>query len=530
MPQELSQKSVVLRRRLIVAGAVLLIVAAAVAVTARDPGITWDEAIYVRYAVGYLDWFSSPDFSFEGLYPVWGLGQAHPPLGKLWIALCLGFFGRMADGITAVRLGAGLLFGCAAATLYLWQAAMRNERAGLLSAALFALMPRLFAHGHFANLEMPMLLLWLLTTIAFERGIRNKRWSIACGALFGLALLTKINALFLPLVLVPWGLLFHGRKALRNILAMALLGPALFFAGWPILWHQPIEVVRAYLADKLDRAAIPVYYLGRTYGETAAPWHYPFVLLVATTPLPILAAAAGGVVGALRNIRTRWRERAHVILLIWSAAFQVLLLAAPGVPKYDGMRLMLPAVPFVAVLAAQGLDAAWLYLRGRVANPRRAAWIAGALLALWLLLPVIWFHPLQLCYYSEPVGGPWGAKALGFETTYWNDTLTPEVVETVNREAPPNALVARVAVGSYVWPLYRATGAVREDLRDGDFDGGTWDVLIVVPRQGYWNNQQREFVARFEPNRTWTLTSLDALPTCMVYFRDRLQPHGSVTP
>ncbi len=129
MPQELSQKSVVLRRRLIVAGAVLLIVAAAVAVTARDPGITWDEAIYVRYAVGYLDWFSSPDFSFEGLYPVWGLGQAHPPLGKLWIALCLGFFGRMADGITAVRLGAGLLFGCAAATLYLWQAAMRNERA-----------------------------------------------------------------------------------------------------------------------------------------------------------------------------------------------------------------------------------------------------------------------------------------------------------------------------------------------------------------------------------------------------------------
>ena len=243
-------------RRALRAAAIFLAVAAAISLTARDAGLTWDEAIYFGRAARYMDWFShlsAQSFTWPVILKHWWSAD-HPPLGSLWIALSMALFGGMTDLITAARIGAGMLFGGAAAALFLWLASKRGEGAGLVAAAVFVLMPRLFAHGHFANLKMATLLLWLLTVIAFERGIERPGWSLACGALFGLALLTKVNAVFLPVLLLPWGFLFHGRKALRNAVAMALCGPLILLAGWPVMWYHPIEAMRAYIADKVHRA------------------------------------------------------------------------------------------------------------------------------------------------------------------------------------------------------------------------------------------------------------------------------------
>ena len=355
-----------------VAAGIFLAVAASIALTARDPGLTWDEAIYFGCALRFMDWFqhlSAPSFTWPAILDYWWNAD-HPPLGSLWIALNMRLFTGPVDLISAARLGAGILFGGAAAALYLWVARKRGERGGALAAAAFVLMPRLFAHGHFANLEMATLLLWLLTVIAFERGIERRGWSVACGILFGLALLTKINAVFLPIVLLPWGFLFHGRKALRNAICMAVVGPLIFLAGWPVMWYHPADALQAYLANKANRMIIPVYYLGTAYRDRIAPWHYPFVLLLATTPLPVLAAAAGGLWKCVRKFRLRWRESADEALLIWAFLFPVCLLALPGVPKYDGIRLMLPAYPFLAALAAVGAVGAWDWARAHLKRPR----------------------------------------------------------------------------------------------------------------------------------------------------------------
>lgn len=525
------------RRRLIVAGAIFLVVAGVVAFTTRDPGLTWDEAIYYRYAVGYVEWFQKQPFleepfgeaSLAGTWggPVdqpphgiaWRGGQVHPPLGKIWIALCLAIFGQGTDLVTAARLGAGLLFAAVAAALYFWLAGRKNERVGLMAAVAFVLMPRIFAHGHFANLGMPMLLLWLLTVIAFEHGMRSRRWAIACGVLFGLALLTKVDAVFLPVVLVPWGLLYHRRKALPALIAMAVIGPMMFLGGWPGLWHHPLAGTWLYLADKARRMLLPVYYLGTAYKESPAPWHYPFVMLAVTTPLPILAAvvAASGVI--LRRLRAQWKKRGFETLLLLNAAFPVLLFAVPGVPKYDGVRLLMTAFPFIAALAALGAEAAWERVRTRLKEPRRAAWCLGTILALWLLLPVVVFHPFQLCYYNELVGGPWGAHRLGFETTYWNDTLTQEALDVVNQRARPKERVARLAVGDLVWLIHGVMGGLRGDLRDGDFKDGRWDILVVVPRQGWLTDEQRAFLSAHKPLWSKRLPPFGNLPVCLIYAR-----------
>jgi 4-amino-4-deoxy-L-arabinose transferase-like glycosyltransferase len=505
-------------RRALLATAIFLAVAAAIALTARDAGLTWDEAIYCGRAARYADWFghlSSHSFAAPVIFRHWWTTD-HPPLGCLWIALNLGLFGDVMDIIPAVRIGAGILFGAAAAALFLWLASKRGERAGLVAAAVFVLMPRLFAHGHFANLEMATLLLWLLTVIAFERGIERRGWSVACGVFFGLALLTKINAVFLPIFLLPWGFLFHGRKALRNAVAMALCGPLIFLAGWPVMWYHPIWTLRAYLEDKVHRWIVPVYYLGSAYHDRVAPWHYPFVMLLATTPLPVLAAAAAGLWRHVRTLRAKWKTSAHEALVIWGFLFPVCLLAMPGVPKYDGIRLMLPAYPFLAALAASGIVAAWDWARTRM---KRAAAPLAAIFAAWLLLPVVAFHPYQLCYYGELVGGPWGAEKLGFETAYWDDTFDAKALAYLNKQVPPNGKVAFVAVNPLIWrPYYQGFGEARSDIREVEFDGD-WDYLVVVPRQGWWTDAERAFIRSHQPAWVNTLWP-GGVPVCMIYKRN----------
>ena len=509
------------RRRALTAGAILLAVAAAVAVTALDPGLTWDEPFYYRFAGGYLDWFRHPHFDAPALHRAWGAGQVHPPLGKLWIAACRAVLG---EGLGAVRVGAGIIFGLVASAVFLWEARRKGEGVAVVAAAAFVLMPRVFAHGHFATLEMPMVLLWLLTTMAFEKGIESRWWRVACGVLFGLALLTKINAVFLPCVLAPWALLCHRKKAWPSLLAMAVIGPLVFFAGWPALWHHPVAWVQHYLADKVGRRFIPVYYLGVAYRQPRAPWHYPFVMIAATTPVPILAAAVCGAARVVRRIRTEWRHRHHELLLLWSVVFQVLVMAMPGVPKYDGVRLLLPAMPFLAILAAYGAAAGWAWLRSRVRGGRRRAWGIGLGVAAgaWLALPVVWFHPFQLCHYNALVGGPWGANRMGFETTYWDDTLTGEVLQWVVATARAGDRVAPVAVGSLVWrSVYASDVFLTRGIRDGSFADDLWEILVVVPRQGYWTEGERAFIRSHAPAQVWYLTRLRRLPVCLAYRRPR---------
>jgi hypothetical protein len=266
----------------------------------------------------------------------------------------------------------------------------------------------------------------------------------------------------------------------------------------------------------VHRWIVPVYYLGSAYHDRVAPWHYPFVMLLATTPLPVLAAAAAGLWRHVRALRAKWKESAHEALVIWGFLFPVCLLAMPGVPKYDGIRLMLPAYPFLAALAASGIVAAWDWARTRM---KRAAAPLAAIFAAWLLLPVVAFHPYQLCYYGELVGGPWGAEKLGFETAYWDDTFDAKALAYLNKQVPPNGKVAFVAVNPLIWqPYYQGFGEARSDIREVEFDGD-WDYLVVVPRQGWWTDAERAYIKSHQPAWANTPRAI-GVPVCMIYKRN----------
>ena len=528
------------------------------ALASLDAVTTWDEPVYVMSGASYARWFgtlSRDSLTRASIDRSWGPNHEHPPAAKLayGVAITLGkSLGFSA--LLGVRLVATLLFVTLVGLAGWFVSAHYGRVAGILTGSALALMPRVFGDGHLAALDVPVALAMFAATMVFVRAGTNGRRAAWAGLLWGVALLTKLNAVFLPVILVPWALWRFRRRALLPCLVLLLVGGTTFFAGWPWLWHDTARRAREYVVNKSERiepgerptgtTTIPVYYFGQTYRECPAPWHYPFVLTLATVPVGLLLLSGIGVPAALRTCRRkcvascvtspdRKTERGQVapslaqattfsfrlgrarqkrrddraganpvgLLILGSALLPMLILAWPSVPKYDGVRLLMPAFPFIACLA--GIGGAHLWTRGRTG--KRAVLAIAAVGALELAFT----HPYELSYYNEAVGGAWGADKLGLETTYWGDTVTFAVIDYMNEHCPDGSTVILRP------PYLGSLPGLKDSLRVADpGDPAAADFLLLFPRQGYLGAWEKQAVRERKPMRQWTYL---AVPQCMLF-------------
>jgi hypothetical protein len=188
-------------------------------------------------------------------------------------------------------------------------------------------------------------------------------------------------------------------------------------------------------------------YFGRVWN--VAPWHYPLVMAAITTPPATLLLALWGLRG-LRlpvEISPERQVRALIALAAWGFVVNIVPSCLPSSPKYNGVRLFLPAFAFLALLAAGG----FCHLRAAVRHGLlRLGWRVGpsrlaALLVLGALLgplaALARFTPFHLSYYNAFVGGLPGAVRLGMEPTYWGDTY----------RSAAWWLAANAPAGSVIW-------------------------------------------------------------------------------
>lgn len=464
--------------------------------SARDASVAGDEVVYMKAAKVYgyylLEAVTSLDPLDPDLLHIWSYNREHPPLAKLVSAVPWGLTLVLRGGdmpfelsVFAHRIGPILLSAAAVFVLTRWVAGTHGPWAGAAAGTSLVLLPRWFAHSRYAALDGPMSVMWLLTGWACWRAFDDRRWAPVAGLVFGLALATKLNAFFLPLALGLWALLARrevlaervaelaeGRWASvarspqgRTVLACAVLGPLVFFATWPWLWTETGAHLAGYFAKHLTHEHIPVHYLGTTY-ETA-PWHYPFVMLGLTTPIPILALALAGGVGGLRD-PDRERRSLAVLFAVF-AAIPLLLLAGPS-PKYNGTRLFLPSFPMVAGLAGIGFQAlldrapeAWTSTDAT----RWALPVAGlVLIALPGLGAYATLDPYEESYFNELIGGPEGALEAGFELETWGQPIG-DLVPWLNEQASASdPLAVYVPAGTATVPYYAMgdIGYVTHDL------------------------------------------------------------------
>jgi 4-amino-4-deoxy-L-arabinose transferase-like glycosyltransferase len=416
------------------------------------PGLTVDEIFNVDQGVRLADRLFAGDFG--GYCRQDAALHDHPPLGRLWIGLCHEAAYLIAPPrqphsawvVACARTASAVAFMALVVLIGTWTGRRSGLLAGAIAALALVLMPRVFGHAHLAALESPLNLVYAAAVLAVaawaEEGRPPSTRRAACaGLLFGLALLTKIQAVLLPLPIAVWALCNWKRRGIGPLAVWGFTGAAVFVLGWPWLWSDSLEHLRNYLASSTNRSIVYVEYFGRKYADRDVPWHYPWVLFCTTVPIGLQALGVGGLVsGTERPLGKSPRE----LLLLACAAFPLVVFSLPGVAVYDGERLFLVSFPLWAIFVGRGGAAAFAWLRGKLSLGRSTA-IAAVFLGLQAY-GLVALAPFHLSYYNLLAGGLQGASRLGLQTTYWGDGVNRELLERTAELVPQGAVVDFVPV------------------------------------------------------------------------------------
>lgn len=432
-------------------------------------------------------------------------------------------FSPAIDKFVAYRLAPALFFALLATVMYLWMAEVFDRWTGLFSALSLFLTPNLFGFAHLAVSDMPLAAMWFLTVYCFWRGLKDWRWSIALGVVWGLALSTKFPAVLIPVPLLLWAHFFHRRLYANNLFSMIFLGPLVMIATQPYLWHQTSLRILEFLYEGLGRAYrpdanFPIFFLNRLYFTHDLPPYYPFFILTVTTPECVLLLALVGVL-SIGRLRT---QREVLILFLSNALFVPFLGLLPGAVLHDGVRQLLSCLPFLAALGGGGF---WILIRfvkeqadkipslGKIKNLQPK--IIGAGFAL-LLFPSAWdiflYHPYELSYYNRFVGGAQGAFQRGLEVTYFMEAFTPDFLKFLNEKLPPKAVI-NASFANFMFAYYQKENWLRQDIQITSKKEG-FDYYVLLTRQSVWSRKER---ALFRSHSPFAAVRLGNVPLASVY-------------
>lgn len=438
----------------------------------QGPGLTIDEifnveqGVYLVEQTRALSWYNLiPGTSIEAFRPENGYNPDHPPLGRYWLGLhhhlawwiapphepdgpfvtaCARTGSATAFALTVWLIGAYLTFASSSVVAPGDSSALLKKQiqtwAGPLAGLALILMPRVYGHAHLAALETFTNLTCTAAVLAIAAwwagpAPPSHRAAMAAGLLMGLAMLSKIQAVLIPIPVIAWALWRWRQKGIVPLALWGLTAIGVFFACWPYLWLNPMGHFLDYLGRTTNRAVLHCFYLGVRYEDKAVPWHYPFVMFFVTVPVGLYALGWLGLadrrpqdpVDAASNTLqisvNQWRDS----LLLACGLFPLVIFALPGVAVYDGERLFLTVFPLWAVFIGRG--AARAMERTAAKTGTKSAILGICALALLQFSSNLLMQPSYLSYYNLAVGGVKGAETLGLELNYWGDAMTRRLLE-----------------------------------------------------------------------------------------------------
>jgi len=280
-------------------------------------------------------------------------------------------------------------------------------------------------------------------------------------------------------------------RPLAALHAMAVLGPVLFYALWPYLWHHPVDRTAWYLAFHAQHNNYTWYYLGRLLREPPFPLEYVVWVTALTVPLSLLLPMVLGLVSVgaraaarlLPRLSAGWpKVTSGEMLVLVNALASIAIISHPDVPHFGGVKHWFPSMPFLALLAglsvSRAVEALSGLLRARRPSLPEAA-VAAPVFALLLLPAVIAtarVHPYGTAAYAELAGGVPGAASLGMQRQFWSSHVTG-VLPWINANAPRGARLWLHEVTGYAFEQYQRNGWLRQDLVPA---GGPGDADIAA--------------------------------------------------
>jgi len=433
------------------------------------PGMACDEPYHVGYGKRLVMTLRHQGFSFFTPANIrrnfdWHPGgpPVHPPLGNWLLGWTHFVFDRAPDDpramtIVAARFAPALAFGVLVFLVGWSVGRMEGPIAAVAASAAVFLTPRVFGHAHLAALDTITAVFFVAAAIAVvEADLRGGKlgWYALAGAIWGLALLTRLHGVLLLPPVAVWMVWRLRIRALLRLAVWGLAGGATLFVGWPWLWLDPIGHLRQFLGTATDRMPLHVFYMGQAWDDHAVPRHYALVMFAVTLPLGLLILGCLG----LWARRKPSHSPPGFFLFVGTIVFLLGLFSWPGVPVYDGVRLFLMVFPLWTV--AVGVGAKWLVEHPAWASRSirlRIGLVGGLVAAQGLGLAL--YHPCYLSYYSLLVGGLPGAHRLGFEVDYWGDAVTESLLSQLAAKAQKTAVVYGPNLAPFQAPMVGSSSA-----------------------------------------------------------------------
>ncbi|GMU60289.1 MAG: hypothetical protein AMXMBFR34_20520 [Myxococcaceae bacterium] len=578
----------------------------ALLLTEQPVGFVRDESVYFHAAESHARWFqlllSSPSQAFtdEAIARAFDFNHEHPALLKNLFGIS---YVVLHEKLGLLRPAAAFrvpAFAFAALILPLIYALTRRlfgRPAAVFAAVSFFLVPRQFFNAHLSCFDVPIAAMWTLVVYAFFRAQTEKRWWFYTGLAFGLALGTKHNGFFLPVVLTPFSLVLGWRaskdhpkarelflwingafvfaavlyavmavalgpqrmlagfsvlsphlavfvaacvaggvlswqlakahegtfRAVAPLVAMAVLGPVIFYLHWPYLWHHPVDRTAWYLNFHLTHNHYAWFYLGELLRAPPFPLSYVVVKTALTVPTSLFVPMTTGFAWVCWRV---WQRKVTLLelLVLANAVTSIAIISQPQVPHFGGVKHWFPSMPFLAVLAGGALARGawglteWLKPRWKGATERRVFGALAVACALPALIATARLYEFGTSAYSELAGGVPGAASLGMQRQFWANNLTG-VLPWLN---------ANARSGERVYLHENHGGQVRDYQRNGMLRA---DLVIVgspneadlVAYQYHQEFREHEFMTwqAFGTTRPVYGLYLDETPQVVIYRRQR---------
>ncbi len=312
-------------------------------------------------------------------------------------------------------------------------------------------------------------------------------------------------------------------RAMAPLVAMAALGPVLFYAHWPYLWHHPVDRTAWYLAFHAQHNHYTWYYLGELLRQPPFPLTYVVVKTALTVPTSIFVPMCLGLGVVVWRAAKRQVTFLEVLIAV-NAVASIAIISHPNVPHFGGVKHWFPSMPFLAMLAgasvARGASGLAEALEPRVRR-LKALHVVVALSVLALvpaLIATARVYPYGTSYYSELAGGLPGAASLGMQRQFWANNVTG-VLPWLNQHARPGERVYLHECHGGQIRDYQRNGMLRTDLAFVG-DASQADLIAYQYHQEF---REHEFAAWNGVGTAKPVAGLyvDETPQVVVYRRSR---------
>jgi hypothetical protein len=427
------------------------------------------------------------------------------------------------DPIDAHFLALGLLVAIQITVLFFFAKTYLTPSAAMVAVACMLTHPRYWADLHNNQKDIPESVMFTVVIVLFHLAITERKASLLwlTSIMWGAALATKGNAIFLPLIVGPWWLaVVYGRWRRREsvidwrmgvaLIASPIVAAASCLIFWPyLLMNFPRNITR-----HIDHV------IGR--GSTG-PDHWqiePLIKLLTTTPVPVLVLVLIGLmVMAVRLVRRHEHRTQYVLVLLWMLV-PIIRVSMPKASDFDGIRHWIEFVPAMGLVAGVGVDfvvtsicrirAIETGLLVRVGALREV--LAIVILVVTLSPAVCWMvenHPYEIVFFNRFVGGLGGAQQRGWPEAndYWGSSYR-QGLRWLNQHAEANALLF-VGMGEHIVEAVQKNW-LRKDIefRKVDRFSATYRenetnrrpiYFMVIPRRELYNELARSVPDNAKP-------------------------------